>query len=342
MGAAGREHVRENFLSTRELEDWLRLFRDLSVATHVIVVSHRGPYRFSRERRRHVLGASAAPAASSARSLPLLDATRDDATWIAAAIADDDRAAVAAGRADDLGVDLHLLALDPTLHRLHYDVVSNGVLWFLHHGLFDLARRPRFDRRFREAWDAYVAVNQAFADAAADGARPTATSCSCRTTSSRSSPRMLRAAPARPARRALHAHAVLRPELDPRAARRTSPTRSARRWRAAPAGFHTARWARAYAASAREVLGAGRRRSRRTFAAPLGPDPDALAAEVGDARGRRTRRAALDERRRRPPADPAHRPHRAVEEHRARLPRVRPAARRRTRSCAGASCSSRC
>jgi trehalose synthase len=29
MGAAGRDHVRENFLSTRELEDWLRLFRDL-------------------------------------------------------------------------------------------------------------------------------------------------------------------------------------------------------------------------------------------------------------------------------------------------------------------------
>jgi trehalose synthase len=29
MGAQGREHVRGNFLSTRELEDWLRLFRDL-------------------------------------------------------------------------------------------------------------------------------------------------------------------------------------------------------------------------------------------------------------------------------------------------------------------------
>jgi len=29
FGAAGREHVRDNFLSTRELEDWLRLFTDL-------------------------------------------------------------------------------------------------------------------------------------------------------------------------------------------------------------------------------------------------------------------------------------------------------------------------
>jgi trehalose synthase len=29
MGAQGREHVRSNFLSTRELEDWLRLFSEL-------------------------------------------------------------------------------------------------------------------------------------------------------------------------------------------------------------------------------------------------------------------------------------------------------------------------
>ena len=31
LGAQGREHVRDNFLSTRELEDWLRLFTELRV-----------------------------------------------------------------------------------------------------------------------------------------------------------------------------------------------------------------------------------------------------------------------------------------------------------------------
>ena len=30
MGSQGREHVRKNFLSTRELEDWLRLFGELA------------------------------------------------------------------------------------------------------------------------------------------------------------------------------------------------------------------------------------------------------------------------------------------------------------------------
>ncbi len=33
MGTAGREHVRREFLSTRELEDWLRLFTDLRETT---------------------------------------------------------------------------------------------------------------------------------------------------------------------------------------------------------------------------------------------------------------------------------------------------------------------
>ncbi len=30
MGESGREHVRTNFLSTRELEDWLRIFGELA------------------------------------------------------------------------------------------------------------------------------------------------------------------------------------------------------------------------------------------------------------------------------------------------------------------------
>ena len=32
----------------------------------------------------------------------------------------------------------------------------------------DLTRRPRFDRRFREAWEGYVSVNRSFTDAIVD------------------------------------------------------------------------------------------------------------------------------------------------------------------------------
>src|SRR4029079_1973478 len=45
-------------------------------------------------------------------------------------------------------------------------------------------------------------------------------------------------------------------------------------------GFHTERWARAFRASAREVLGSDAAVGR-TFAASFGPDPVALTAEAG-------------------------------------------------------------
>ncbi|MDQ6797861.1 MAG: trehalose-6-phosphate synthase, partial [Actinomycetota bacterium] len=85
-----------------------------------------------------------------------------------------DREAAAKGVLDEKGYRIRLLAIDPDDYRMAYDVVSNGTLWFVHHGLFDLPRRPRLDRRWREAWAAYRAMNNAFArviiDEAPDGA----------------------------------------------------------------------------------------------------------------------------------------------------------------------------
>ena len=130
----------------------------------MIVVSHRGPYRFFLSDDGSFAARRGAGGLVSALGPLLLDSPQEH-TWIAAAMTREDVAAAEAGHIDDLGVDLHLLDLDPQLHRLHYDVVSNGVLWFVLHDLFDTVRRPRFDIRFREAWDAYVAVNDAFASA---------------------------------------------------------------------------------------------------------------------------------------------------------------------------------
>jgi trehalose 6-phosphate synthase len=57
------------------------------------------------------------------------------------------------------------LAVDRDAYRMFYDVVANATLWFLHHDLYDLPRRPRLDRRWHEAWDAYRDVNHTFAKA---------------------------------------------------------------------------------------------------------------------------------------------------------------------------------
>src|SRR4051794_4421766 len=105
----------------------------------MIVVSNRGPLRFEQNADGSFSTHRGAGGVVSAL-MPLLG-RREDATWVAAAMSDGARAAVAAGaEAPAGGVQANLLALAPAVSRLHYDVISNGVLWFLHHGLFDLAR----------------------------------------------------------------------------------------------------------------------------------------------------------------------------------------------------------
>ena len=87
---------------------------------------------------------------------------------IAAAITDGDRVAAEAGVVEHDGFRVRLLALDPETYRLAYDLVSNEVLWFAHHGLWDRTSEPAFDRSWAPAWEAYRQVNDAFAEAVAE------------------------------------------------------------------------------------------------------------------------------------------------------------------------------
>jgi len=255
-----------------------------------MLVTHRGPYRFS-ERDDGSFASKRGAGGLVSALLPLVQ--RDDIgqrpSWVAAAIDGGDRDAVAAGAATVPGLDLHLLELDPALHRMHYDVISNAVLWFLHHGLFDLARRPRFDRYLREAWDAYVAVNAAFADVVVDRA-PEGEQVLVHDYHLALVPGMVRAA--RPDLRLTHFTHT--PFCGPNSIR-VLPTDMAEAicgsMATVTAGFHTARWAAAYAASAHDVVGG---EVTAPYAAPLGPDPDALA-EVAAAEGTARAAAELDE-----------------------------------------------
>jgi len=208
---------------------------------------------------------------------PLLT-DREDATWIAAALGEGDRQVAATGPTRiDGGPRLHLLALDPDLHRMHYDVVSNAVLWFLLHGLFDLPRRPRLDRRFREAWDAYVAVNTAFADAVAEIADD-AEAVLVHDYQLALVPQLLRER--RPDLGIVHF--MHTPFCDSNEIR-VLPTDVAGRLCASlasgPVGFHTTRWATAFEHASRVALGAPGVPTS-VFTASFGPDPTVLAAEA--------------------------------------------------------------
>lgn len=130
----------------------------------VVLLSNRGPVAFTEATDGTITGRRGAGGLVTGLA-PLVAGT--DALWIAAAMSDGDRAAAAQGVVDADDLRVQLLDIDPATFGAAYDVVCNATLWFAHHGLFESARRPRFDRRWSEAWAAYRAVNATFADAAA-------------------------------------------------------------------------------------------------------------------------------------------------------------------------------
>jgi trehalose 6-phosphate synthase len=133
----------------------------------VVIVSNRGPLSFHIDANGEPVAGRGAGGLVSGLG-PLVAGT--DAQWIAAAISPADRLAATQGMVEAEGFRVHSLALDPEDYRQAYDVVCNAGLWFMHHQLWDLARRPRFDRRWAEAWAAYRRVNHAFAAVVADEA----------------------------------------------------------------------------------------------------------------------------------------------------------------------------
>jgi len=256
-----------------------------------VVVSNRGPYRFvARPDGGFDTRLGAGGVASSLGPLLTSGAAGAGASWIAAAVDEDDRQAVAAGAIEVPGVALTLLTFEERQYRQYYDVVSNGLFWFLHHGLFDLPRRPRFDTRFREAWEGYVAVNRAFADAALEVAEPDEivlvqdyqlALVPGMVTSARADLRVV--------------HFSHTPFCGPNSIR-VLPDDVAEAVCASmasvPCGFHSDRWARSYAASVREALGADV--DPPTFVASLGPDLEALQV-VARSEEARAAGIALDE-----------------------------------------------
>ena len=75
--------------------------------------------------------------------------------------------------AEELGYRLHLLDIDPETYSRYYDVVSNRMLWFANHCLWDELGIAEFGDEELKAWEsAYLPVNEAFAKAVLTESEP--------------------------------------------------------------------------------------------------------------------------------------------------------------------------
>lgn len=239
------------------------------VAADLVVVSNRGPLSFALDESGRPANAGSAGGLAAALQ-PLLKDT--DACWVACAMSDADRKAAADGLMNLDGIEIFLVQPDPSTYRKAYDVVANSTLWFCHHHMFDVSRRPRFDRNWEEAWVGYTELNEAFAAAVKDVAAPGATVL-VQDYHLSLLPQMLGAQ--RPDLRTIHFTHT--PFADPNTLR-ILPAGPARQLllgmaTATACGFHTSRWEAAFLACCADNAV----EPPTTFVSPLSPDPGYLA-----------------------------------------------------------------
>ena len=137
--------------------------------TPILLVSNRGPLSFRFDAPATEGGAPTLKALPAGGGLvsslyPLLSGPDSEATWASVTMGAADRQAVAEGLMVDPHCTLLPVVVDDDTYRQAYDVIANTTLWYCHHHLFDLPRRPRFDRHWREAWDGFRRYNRAMAD----------------------------------------------------------------------------------------------------------------------------------------------------------------------------------
>jgi len=101
-------------------------------------------------------------------------ASATSAVWVAAARTDEDRRLAAQSQdGEPVGLEMddgsfyRVAFVEPSAeaYDLYYNVISNPLLWFIQHYLWDLGREPIIDATTERAWrEGYVHVNRLFAE----------------------------------------------------------------------------------------------------------------------------------------------------------------------------------
>jgi trehalose 6-phosphate synthase len=136
----------------------------------LVLVSNRGPVQFQQDEKGGRTWQRGAGGLITALHSVL---TATQALWVAAAMTDEDRRV--ADEKEPIGLPeddplywLYLVNVPQRRYDLYYNQISNQILWFLQHYLFDALNSPVFDEDTRNAWaEGYVDVNKRFASAVA-------------------------------------------------------------------------------------------------------------------------------------------------------------------------------
>ncbi len=128
----------------------------------LVIASNRGPLSFERDDRGELIARRGSGGLVTALSSVFF---RDDITWVSAAMTEGDRAIADSGEevAPEAGIRVRFVGIPEDRYEAYYNRIANGVLWFLHHYLWDIARSPRFGDDTVRDWQEFVEANRSFA-----------------------------------------------------------------------------------------------------------------------------------------------------------------------------------
>lgn len=133
-----------------------------------VIVSNRGPVEFFKENDETVMKRGAGGLVSTL--LPLVE--RFSGVWISSAMTVED-ARVASGYPenrvplpeDDPRFTVSFVIVDRERYESYYSIISNPLLWFVQHYMWNTPYDPQIDDKVYRAWeDGYVHVNKKFGD----------------------------------------------------------------------------------------------------------------------------------------------------------------------------------
>jgi len=138
--------------------------KDISPDRPVIIASNRGPVSFKRRDDGEIIMQRGSGGLVSALSGL---AGQIDATWIACAQTEEDtdwQAGEVALTGDENKIKVRFISPDEETYDGYYNEISNPLLWFLQHSMWDVPRAPIINKQTWQAWEqGYLPVNRLFA-----------------------------------------------------------------------------------------------------------------------------------------------------------------------------------